>query len=90
MGISWGSPVVSCTVVLLGAMTVMDGCASAMNDKELGEPCTRTEQCLSGLVCSGGLCTEHTRRTPRKDAEAPVDEDAGESRTSQSEIEEAP
>lgn len=34
--------------------------------KDVGEPCTRTSECLSGLVCSAGVC----RQT---DAGAPTD-----------------
>jgi len=88
MSNAWGSPVVGRMFVLLGMLSAMHGCASAMNDKELGEPCTRTEQCSFGLVCSGGLCTEHKSRR-RRDA-GMSDEDAGESHVSQSEVEQAP
>jgi hypothetical protein len=32
------------------------GCGSDMADKVAGQPCTRTDQCATGLHCSGGSC----------------------------------
>lgn len=63
------------TAVLLGAVA---GCASAMSDKQSGQACTRTDQCATGLACSGGLCTVHRPRPRQNQADAEIlDEDAG-------------
>jgi hypothetical protein len=32
------------------------GCAGSSSLKAEGEPCTRTNECQTGLVCSGGTC----------------------------------
>ena len=52
------------------------GCASGMNDKQSGEPCTRTDQCAAGLFCSGGSCRPSPRRGSAGDAQS-FEEDAG-------------
>ena len=52
------------------------GCASGMNDKQSGEPCTRTDQCAAGLFCSGGACRPSPRRPAEVDAQT-FEEDAG-------------
>jgi hypothetical protein len=32
------------------------GCGRDIVDKQLDEPCTRTEQCEAGLECIAGVC----------------------------------
>ena len=39
---------------LLGALAC--GLEPVANRATEGEPCTRTEKCVSGLVCTGGAC----------------------------------
>ncbi|MGD8317535.1 MAG: hypothetical protein PVH76_07295, partial [Myxococcales bacterium] len=47
------------------------GCGRDITAKELGEPCTRTSQCETGLVCLAGACR------PQLDAGADAAVDAG-------------
>jgi hypothetical protein len=35
---------------------VLFGCGKNISPKELNEPCTRTDQCVVGLVCLSGVC----------------------------------
>jgi hypothetical protein len=81
MGISWRGTVIGSAAMLLCTSV---GCASAMGGKRPGEPCTRTEQCSPGLVCSGGACREHNAHPQHAGQGAPaLDEDAGASEMSQ-------
>jgi hypothetical protein len=67
---------VSRTIVML-LLSTTAGCASAMSDKQAGQPCTRTDQCVSGLICSGGACAANDQHpTTARDAQV-IDEDAG-------------
>jgi len=59
-------------------MSMGAACADGMNDKQSGEPCTRTDQCAAGLFCSGGSCRPSPRRPPQTDAQT-FEEDAGQS-----------
>lgn len=49
--------------VLAGGMTVLFvalqvGCGDDIGSKRPGEPCTRTEQCMQGLLCVDGVCRD--------------------------------
>jgi hypothetical protein len=57
---------------------IITGCADGMGDKQPGQPCTRTEQCASPLICSGGTCGRGDHRHPNDGKDAQTDEeDAG-------------
>ena len=43
-------------ITLLVGMSVGLGCGGDISPKMLNEPCTRTEQCVEGLVCLSGVC----------------------------------
>lgn len=32
------------------------GCGQNITPKQVGQPCTRTEQCEDGLICLAGVC----------------------------------
>ena len=49
-------------------------CTSDMVDKLAGEPCTRSDQCASGLRCSGGSCVPATIRDSGAGEDAGKDE----------------
>lgn len=58
-----------------------------MSDKQSGQACTRTEQCATGLACSGGQCAVHTSKPGQDRSDAAVlDEDAGEDGASQGKV----
>jgi hypothetical protein len=40
----------------LPLLTLIYGCGQSFPPKQLNEPCTRTAQCETGLVCSAGVC----------------------------------
>jgi hypothetical protein len=40
-------------VVSLGAQS---SCSGSMPLKHAGEPCTRTSECETNLICDGGVC----------------------------------
>ena len=44
-------------VSIAGSLGVGE-CAASAGEKVVGEACTRTNECLSGLVCQTGVCTE--------------------------------
>jgi hypothetical protein len=46
-----------------------------MGDKQDGQPCTRSDQCAPGLICSGGSCL--AADDGGNDHDATPDEDAG-------------
>jgi hypothetical protein len=50
-------------------------CSSDMGDKQDGQPCTRSDQCAPGLICSGGSCL--AADDGGNDHDATPDEDAG-------------
>jgi hypothetical protein len=75
-GVSRGGTIIGSAIVLL-SMSALIGCAEGMGDKRPGQPCTRTEQCASPLICSGGTCGRGDHRHP-SDKDAQTDEeDAG-------------
>ena len=45
----------------LGLSIMFAACTSDMADKLAGQPCTRSDQCASGLRCSGGSCVLSSR-----------------------------
>jgi hypothetical protein len=62
----------ACAIVL----SIMgSACETNMGDKQNGQPCTRSDQCAQGLVCSDGSCVPVDRDAGDRDA-AP-DHDAG-------------
>jgi hypothetical protein len=73
-GVSWGGTIVRRAIVLL---SMSAGCASGMGDKRSGQPCTRTQQCASPLICSGGTCGRGEHRHPSERDAQIADEDAG-------------
>lgn len=46
-----------CGVVSLGAQS---SCTGVAVPKRAGEPCTRTSECQTGLVCASGVCRSTT------------------------------
>jgi hypothetical protein len=65
-------------VVLTSVMTLLlgndGGCGVSSGGKEEGEPCTRTDQCMVGLVCRGGECmVSADAGSPPRDAGAALD-----------------
>lgn len=42
---------------VVGSMGVGE-CSPTVGGKVVGEACTRTSECLSGLVCQSGICAE--------------------------------
>jgi hypothetical protein len=83
-GVSRGGTIIGNAIVLLSMSALMTGmtvmaaaCADGMGEKQPGQPCTRTEQCASPLICSGGTCGRGDHRHP-SDKDAQTDEeDAG-------------
>jgi hypothetical protein len=76
LGVSWHGTMFVCAVVLL---CMSPACAATdMDDKLSGEPCTRTDQCARGLVCSGGACTHRGNATENSGDAGAVGDDAGE------------
>lgn len=49
------APVLGAAMVAL-VIALQLACLPPGGTKELGEPCVRTSECVSGLVCSGGAC----------------------------------
>lgn len=43
-------------LVLIAAFLLTETCGQQAGEKGIGEPCTRDEECLEGLVCVGGVC----------------------------------
>lgn len=41
---------------VIGAFSLTGACGGDINPKTLNEPCTRTDQCIEGLVCLSGVC----------------------------------
>ncbi|HEY2736684.1 MAG TPA: hypothetical protein VGI70_21940 [Polyangiales bacterium] len=67
-----GDAFIGCAIVLC---TMSAACAPAMGNKQDGQPCTRSDQCALGLICSGGACAA---RLDGGAADAGMDEDGGE------------
>jgi hypothetical protein len=63
---------IGCAFVL---STMSAACASDMGAKQNGQPCTRSDQCAPGLICSGGSCL--AAGDGGGDHDATLDEDAG-------------
>ena len=68
LGVALGSTFA--TAFLLGALAC--GLEPVANRATEGEPCTRTDECVSGLVCTGGACRRTQDAGPR-DAFVPFD-----------------
>lgn len=45
------------TACVTGSLGVGE-CAASAGEKVVGEACTRTNECLAGLVCQSGVCTD--------------------------------
>lgn len=61
-------------VVSFALLQADDGCGyEPPPDKGPGEPCTRSNECQSSLVCSGGVCMERgfDAGSPPRDAGSP-------------------
>jgi len=43
--------------VCLATSFVLSACGDELRSKRLDEPCTRTSQCVMGLVCLAGVCS---------------------------------
>jgi hypothetical protein len=54
--------IAACGLVSLGAQTSCSG--DVVAPKRAGEPCTRTSECESALICSGGICRAISDASP--------------------------
>jgi hypothetical protein len=64
----------ACAIVL---SIMSSACETNMGDKQDGQPCTRSDQCAPGLVCSGGSCLSVNADAGERDAGPSDDKDAG-------------
>ena len=65
------------TASIAGSLGVGE-CAASAGTKVVGEACTRTNECLSGLVCQTGICADADAE--RRDAGSSVDATATDAR----------
>lgn len=45
------------TASIAGSLGVGE-CAASAGEKVVGEACTRTNECLAGLTCQAGVCSD--------------------------------
>jgi hypothetical protein len=57
-------------------------CSPTAGDKVVGEACTRSNECLSGLVCQTGVCAETDAGIQPTDAAMGFDASMSDARTS--------
>ncbi|MDH3199718.1 MAG: hypothetical protein OEM15_02380 [Myxococcales bacterium] len=62
----------SCFAFSLALLALL-GCGTTITPKDVDEPCTRTDQCKTGLVCLFGVCLPATDAGP----DVSVDPDGG-------------